>query len=111
MISYFDAVEWMAMSAPCVGRLRDVPATLVDVAAFLHHVEDNESQCKEDESKGYVCARMAAEAAHHVSNGSEWTWRDCTIGEDHEFSVQDQGRVQEALLDLARELDRRGRGG
>ena len=64
------------------------------------------------EARAYVLRCMAAEARHHVSNGSAWLERPSggdglAVGKDGQFSDADYQRVVNALNALAEEMERR----
>lgn len=64
------------------------------------------------EAKAYALRCLAAEARHHVSNGSGWIEAPLrsdglAVGEDGEFSVADRQRVERAVEEISDELERR----
>lgn len=64
------------------------------------------------QAKAYVLRVLAAEARHHVGNGSEWLERPLrsdgiAVQEDGAFSDADYKRVLRAVASVADEMERR----
>jgi hypothetical protein len=58
-------------------------------------------------AKAYVLRVLAAEARHHIGNGSEWIERPSKVDADGAFSPADQRRIVGAIEEVAGELARR----
>lgn len=66
------------------------------------------------QARSYVLRVLAAEARHHIGNGSEWIERplnsdNISVQEDGTFSDADQERIIAEVNAVADELERRSR--
>ena len=64
------------------------------------------------QAKAYVMRCLAAEARHHLGNGSEWLERPLrsdgiAVDAEGDFLPDDQERIAAAVRDVADELERR----
>lgn len=64
------------------------------------------------QAKAYVLRALAAEARHHVGNGSDWLLRPLradgiATDPDGEFTEEDHRRVIQAVEDVADEMELR----